>query len=145
MNTFIHLTMVEILKLLLIYVIIPLIVLLAFYLLFAYTRLLSCLNGLKASIVGYYINIRFESILQGTNKKLLRNNYLSNAINNAYSSDKSVKRTAIEQLCQFSEDSALDALIKLLSSEREEVFKYLIIDALHMIMRRRLSMTEDHT
>lgn len=129
-----HFTIVEILKIIFKWALLPIF----FWLVYRFRHILKRYKKvIWQKIENKKTEHEFTEIFQEGDKKRLNEKYINNSLSTACSNDSQKKLNAIQQLTQYTEDSAFNGTIELLYKEKDLTFKYLLIKALNIIMEKR--------
>ncbi|WP_306536004.1 hypothetical protein [Geobacter sp.] len=130
-----HITLVEFIRLTIIYVLVPIAICIGLWLLFLKKLLDDKLKAIRKKIVSVIIKKEFETIFNAEAEDKLDMQYITNALKSSEkANDLQTRITALQQLAHFSHEIARDGLIKILSKEKDVAIKHMIIKTLNKIV-----------
>jgi hypothetical protein len=133
---FFHITVVELLRLLLLYVLLPLAIGFCLWMLCLKRLLEAKFKSIRKRIETFSLKRQFEEIFRKGTEKNLEMQYINNALSSAnQGNDPETRMLALQQLSQSSHEIARDGLIKILSKETDSALINIIITCLSKIVK----------
>jgi hypothetical protein len=136
-----HIFSLECLKVTLFSIILPLASLAAIIFAIRLRIIQTKFHEIKKAIYSTINRRRFEALFNKGTKEDLNKQYILSALDTAATEmDHDKKQNAILQISQFTDDIALNGLIELLHKEKHVAYKYMMINALYVIVRNKADL-----